>query len=412
MSTFTITEEEEKKASTGNNTDDIAVLPFEGPEKTLEIDFVPTIGHKDGLRALPLAAWEDIVSHAKAQILDHEKNEHFDSYLLSESSLFVYKHKVLLKTCGTTTLLGCVPPLVEYTKKIHLEFEWIGYTRKNFSFPQYQIYPHENFNQEVNYLKEKCNFDGEAYILGPLSGDHWFIYVWDNCDRPMAESQDRTLNIMMYDLDEEATKIFWKSNGKNDKEKKNVDDENNNNKNCCDSTGINKNNVNNNNNNNNNRKKKKLSISQLWELLPGAKVHDFLFDPCGYSLNGLLFDAYVTIHVTPEDSFSYASFETNVRTESYVTLVKSVISFFKPKRFSMTFFTDEGALLAGTAIPTDLISIEVDKKKGEVWNRTNKCQTSFAADYHCMMANYAAASNNSQITTNNNSESEKKEEYA
>ena len=55
---------------------------------------------------------------------------------------------------------------------------------------------------------------------------------------------------------------------------------------------------------------------------------------------------------------------------------------------------------------------EVDKKKGEVWNRTNKCQTSFAADYHCMMANYAAASNNSQITTNNNSESEKKEEYA
>ena len=61
MSTFTIIEEE-KKASTGNNTDDIAVLPFEGPEKTLEIDFVPTIGHKDGLRALPLAVWEDIVS--------------------------------------------------------------------------------------------------------------------------------------------------------------------------------------------------------------------------------------------------------------------------------------------------------------------------------------------------------------
>ena len=33
MSTFTIIEEDEKKASTGNNTDDIAVLPFEGPEK-------------------------------------------------------------------------------------------------------------------------------------------------------------------------------------------------------------------------------------------------------------------------------------------------------------------------------------------------------------------------------------------
>ena len=49
----------------------------------------------------------------------------------------------------TTTLLVCVPPLVEHTKKFNLQFEWIGYTRKNLSFPQYQIYPHQNFNQEV-----------------------------------------------------------------------------------------------------------------------------------------------------------------------------------------------------------------------------------------------------------------------
>ena len=342
----------EKKNSCSSNATSsapVSMPPFEGPEKTLEIDFVPTVGHENGLRALPLSAWEDIVSHAKAQILNHEKNEYFDSYLLSESSLFVYKHKVLLKTCGTTTLLGCVPPLVAYTKKFDLKFEWIGYTRKNLSFPQYQIYPHQNFNQEVNYLKDTCNFDGEAYILGPLSGDHWFIYVWDDCDRPMADSQDRTLNVMMYDLDDEATQIFWKKQGP---------------------------------------RSTRLSISQLWELLPGAKTHDYLFDPCGYSLNGLLFDAYVTIHVTPENSFSYASFETNVRTESYVTLVRSVIAFFKPKRFSMTFFVDEGALLAKTHIPTDLVSVNVNNCKNGLWKRTSKCQTSFAADYHCMMANY------------------------
>jgi S-adenosylmethionine decarboxylase len=356
--------------------------PFEGPEKTLEIDFVPTIGHESGLRALPLSAWEDIVSHAKAQILNHEKNEDFDSYLLSESSLFVYKHKVLLKTCGTTTLLGCVPPLVEHTKKFNLQFEWIGYTRKNLSFPQYQIYPHQNFNQEVNYLKETCNFDGEAYVLGPLSGDHWFIYVWDDCDRPMVESQDRTLNIMMYDLDVEATKIFWK----------NKNNEDNNDVNC--------------------KIEGKRYISQLWELLPGAKVHDYLFDPCGYSLNGLLNDAYVTIHVTPEDSFSYASFETNVRTESYLSLVKSVIAFFKPNRFSMTFFVDEGALLAKTAIPTDLTSIEIGTNKKETWSRTTKCQTSFAADYHCMMANYVCQEDatNKTIAGSHNIKNEKKQE--
>lgn len=45
------------------------------------------------------------------------------------------------------------------------------------------------------------------------------------------------------------------------------------------------------------------------DILPGALIDDYLFEPCGYSMNGLLDDMYITIHITPEDGQSYASVE-------------------------------------------------------------------------------------------------------
>lgn len=58
-------------------------------------------------------------------------------------------------------------------------------------------------------------------------------------------------------------------------------------------------------------------------LLPGSQIQEFCFDPCGYSMNGLLYDSYWTIHITPESHCSYASFETNIRMKNYQPLVKA-----------------------------------------------------------------------------------------
>ena len=85
----------------------------------LEIDFKPSDFALDrctdrtlspyegcrGLRDVTREEWTELCVAAACEILDVRSNEFFDAYLLSESSLFVYPVKLILKTCGTTTLL-------------------------------------------------------------------------------------------------------------------------------------------------------------------------------------------------------------------------------------------------------------------------------------------------------------------
>jgi S-adenosylmethionine decarboxylase len=306
---------------------------FEGPEKMLEVDWVPNIGNSTlGLRSISRKKWDELLSLAQCRILSAMSNQHVDSYVLSESSLFVFTHKMVIKTCGTTTLLRMLPSLLELTNTLNMELEWLGYMRTNFSFPGSQLYPHSDFVEEVHYLETKCNLTGEAHALGPLNADHWCAFVYDNCDRPMSESTDRTLNIMMYDVDPIVAKHFWKKNS------------------TCNSSS------NSSNSNNNSSKVVDAKSSEgdskrgtmtmattvdkaskmaadaatinsgIHNLLPSVSIQAHLFDPCGYSMNALLDDAYYTIHVTPETSCSYVSFETTFQMNDYSALVNNVLS--------------------------------------------------------------------------------------
>ena len=299
---------------------------FEGPEKTLEIDWVPSVGHStSGLRAITREQWEHLLTLAQCCILSTISNEHLDSYVLSESSLFVYTHKMVIKTCGTTTLLRLLPSLLELTVSLGMKLEWLGYMRKNFSFPRNQLYPHSGFAEELQYLETQCHLVGEAYALGPLNADHWNAFVYDDCDRPMSESTDRTLNIMMYDIDPVVAQHFWKKKGSSSTEATVTGDNTKDPeaaeaaaaaaastemseaalKMAADAVTVN---------------------SGIHDLLPSTTIQAHVFDPCGYSMNGLLDSAYYTIHVTPETSSSYVSFETTVKMNDYNALVKNVLS--------------------------------------------------------------------------------------
>ena len=88
---------------------------FEGVEKVMEIDFAPGFGPERGLREIARLDWDAVLTDAKCTVLDTLSNDRLDSYVLSESSLFVYPLKLVLKTCGTTTLLMALPRLLELT---------------------------------------------------------------------------------------------------------------------------------------------------------------------------------------------------------------------------------------------------------------------------------------------------------
>eukprot|EP00058_Branchiostoma_floridae_P001321 XP_002586809.1 hypothetical protein BRAFLDRAFT_286125 [Branchiostoma floridae] len=213
----------------------------------------------------------------------------------SESSMFVSERRFILKTCGTTLLHNALPLMLELAKQkcgFHT-VEDIFYSRKNFMRPELQHNMHRSFEEEVIIL-EKLFQDGAAYCLGRMNGDCWYLYTTNNPDssKPGQAEPDQTLEISFYMHLNLVSFCFPQ-------------------------------------------------ISGIADLEPGTLIDDFLFEPCGYSMNGLLPDgAYMNIHVTPEKDFSYASFETNVSKKSYANLVKRVLNVFKPGRFVMTLFAN------------------------------------------------------------------------
>jgi len=314
--------------------------------------FNPQSGSALGCRELGRPELDTICRSAKCTILSKICNGYMDAYILSESSLFVYPHKIVIKTCGTTTLLRCVENILNFAAARCLELEWLGYSRKNYTFPGDQLYPHSNFDEERSYLQSHSHLnerlDGSGYVLGPMTGDHWFVFVADKCDRPSYLSTDRVLNIMMFDFDQGCAQNFYKENcptGRDMTEK-----------------------------------------SGIISLVPGAIIDDHAFDPCGYSMNAILFDSYATMHITPEPACSYASYETNQSLRSYTSLIKNVLSIFKPKRFVITMWADEAGVSAMSENPCDLKRISMPSKTNYI--RTSVSSTKIEGETCCLLSNW------------------------
>lgn len=291
-------------------TPTMSAIGFEGFEKRLEIEFFPSPFFADpdgrGLRALTRPQLDEILKLAECTIVSELSNEHLDSYVLSESSMFVYPFKIVLKTCGTTKLLLSIPKILSNATGLTLSVKAVKYTRGTFIFTGAQSFPHRNFAEEVSFLEKYFGMlgsGGRAYVMGDSDKNYnWHIY--SACADDGASDEDCkpvfTLEMCMTQLDRERASLFYKSK--------------------CKSAG-------------------EMTLnSGIRDILPGSDICDFEFDPCGYSMNAIEGDAVSTIHVTPEDGFSYASFEAmgyGPQDVELKQLVERVLFCFKPKVFSI-----------------------------------------------------------------------------
>lgn len=151
----------------------VSAIGFEGFEKRLEISFFePSIfadSEGRGLRSLSKAQLDEILEPAECTIVSSVSNDHVDSYVLFESSLFVYPYKIIIKMCGTTKLLLSIPPILKLANTLSLTIRAVSYTRGSFIFPAAQTYPHRNFLEEVAVLDGyfgKLSSGSNAYLMG------------------------------------------------------------------------------------------------------------------------------------------------------------------------------------------------------------------------------------------------------
>lgn len=87
-------------------------------------------------------------------------------------------------------------------------------------------------------------------------------------------------------------------------------------------------------------------LSGIREMFPDAVIDDFLFEPCGYSMNGLQEAGLMTIHVTPESHCSYASVEISGHATSAfdpAELIAKAVKSFNPGKLSVSVSGDAPA---------------------------------------------------------------------
>ncbi|MFB2733474.1 adenosylmethionine decarboxylase [Shewanella mangrovisoli] len=283
---------------------------FEGAEKKLEIRLTPKMA---SLRQREYGFWSTLVACANAEILSTISNPTCDAYLLSESSLFVWDDKILLLTCGNSTLVDAACHFINALGVEHIAA--LCYQRKN----EYQA-QRQSTSFVDDIAKLRTLIPGKAFRVGHLDSHHHYLFCTDNqfCSDDLFSTDNQTvfstetcLELMMYHIRGELAD-YLKLPTQTEQ-------------------GI----------------YQRLGFQQL--------LGDFQFDmhcfqPAGFSLNAIRGTDYVTLHITPslgQGEHSYVSFETNLDLANYShPVVARLVDLFSPISWDLISF-NQPILTAG-----------------------------------------------------------------
>ncbi|MBV7314377.1 hypothetical protein [Shewanella sp. NIFS-20-20] len=253
---------------------------FEAIEKKFEITLVP---QRQNLRELSAASLTQLCECAGVTIISAHHHHTCDSYVLSESSLFVWEHKMMMITCGSTRLCDALLWVIDLVGRANVAS--VLYARKHQIKPQLQP---SQFSEDAERLQQVV--DGQSQVMGhPSSPLALFRYV----NPSITKINETVLGISMYHIAPSIAAALRENAGVG---------------------------------------RDIIQALANKHCLTEFKYDDHAFTPYGYSLNGVSQQHYVALHISPQEPMSYVSFETNLDdSEELSHVIEALIIFFQPQ---------------------------------------------------------------------------------
>ncbi|MCG6200418.1 S-adenosylmethionine decarboxylase proenzyme [Psychromonas antarctica] len=255
---------------------------YEGSEKRLEI-----ILKENNLLQFSDRFWGNMVAQAGACILSKIETPSIRAYLLSESSLFIWKNKLLLITCGNTHLLKAAQFFQKNVNKEQIQS--LLFHRHQPARPELQK---SNFMQDYRQLYTHLQGSTQHW-QGEYQGDLFFFGELETEERYSKQL------LMLHGLSGSfADRLQAGATSTNE------------------------------------------IITQLAVLkfFPPMLIDQFTFTPKGYSLNAIAGNNYLTIHITPEKLSTYLSVESSFNEKIMQPFLSHLVVLFKPQQSNLMFF--------------------------------------------------------------------------